>query len=62
MQVNLDVAHRRILAFGLIGLAEGAARILVSGDEAFDPVVVAGQLSVMAWAGLRGIDRPVDMH
>jgi len=58
IQADIDAEHRQVLAFGLVGLAEGASRILVRDEQAFDPEVVAVQLGELAWAGLRGIGRP----
>lgn len=55
--VDLDPTHRRVLAYGLVGLAEGVSRELVSKQVDFDPDVVAQQVSDLAWAGLRGIHR-----
>ncbi|MGE3325422.1 MAG: hypothetical protein AB7N61_08465, partial [Acidimicrobiia bacterium] len=58
IQADVDAEHRQVLAFGLVGLAEGASRILVRDEQTFDPDVVARQLGELAWAGLRGIGRP----
>ena len=51
--------HRapRTLAHGLVGLAEGVSRRLLSQDADFDPEVVARQVGDLAWAGLRAIGR-----
>lgn len=58
IQADIDAEHRQVLAFGLVGLAEGASRILVRDEQRFDPDLVARQLGELAWAGLRGIGRP----
>jgi AcrR family transcriptional regulator len=55
---DIDVEHQRTLAYGLVGLAEGVSRRLVSQDADFDPEIVARQVSNLAWAGLRAIGRP----
>ncbi|MDQ3470289.1 MAG: TetR/AcrR family transcriptional regulator [Actinomycetota bacterium] len=54
---DIDDEHRLTLAHALVGLAEGASRRLVERGESFDPDVLAGQISDLAWAGLRGIGR-----
>jgi AcrR family transcriptional regulator len=53
--VDIDEAHRETLAHALVGLAEGASRRLVDRGVAFDPDLVAGEVSALAWAGLRAI-------
>jgi AcrR family transcriptional regulator len=55
--VDIDDAHRLTLAHALVGLAEGASRLLVERGERFDPDLIARQVSDLAWAGLRGIHR-----
>jgi AcrR family transcriptional regulator len=55
--VDVDPEVRRILAHGLVGLAEGASRLLVDRGEDFDPDAIAKAISSLAWAGLRAIDR-----
>jgi AcrR family transcriptional regulator len=54
---DIDDEHRLTLAHALVGLAEGASRRLVERGEAFDPDVIARQVSDLAWAGLRGVHR-----
>jgi AcrR family transcriptional regulator len=52
---GLDTDRRRLLAHGIVGLAEGTCRHwLVDGGQG-DPVTLADQVSELAWAGLRGI-------
>ncbi|SRR5579875_9382 len=53
--------HRRLLAYALIGLAEGGARYWVDSarkgaSSAEDVEVLAGRISAMAWGGLRSIE------
>lgn len=55
--VDLDPDVRRTLAHGLVGLAEGASRLLVDRGEDFDPDAIARSVSSLAWAGLRAVDR-----
>lgn len=52
---DVDSAHRRTVAFGLVGLAEGVSRQLVTDSLRFDPDVIAQQVADLAWAGLRAI-------
>ncbi len=52
---DLEPEHRTTLAHALVGLAEGASRRLVGLGERFDPDVIAGEVSALAWAGLRAI-------
>ncbi len=53
--VDIDPEHRRTLAHGLVGLAEGASRRLVGLGEAFDPDEIAAEVGALAWAGLRAV-------
>jgi AcrR family transcriptional regulator len=53
--VDIDPEHRRTLAHGLVGLAEGVSRRLVERGESFDPDVLGKQVGDLAWAGLRSI-------
>ena len=54
---DIDDEHRLTLAHALVGLAEGASRRLVERGEAFDPDMLARQVSDLAWAGLRAVRR-----
>lgn len=54
---DIDPAHRRNLAFGLVGLAEGTSRHWVDEHLELDPDLLAAQVADLAWAGLRGIHR-----
>ena len=55
--VDIDPEHRRTLAHALVGLAEAASLHLVGLGEAFDPDEIAGEISALAWAGLRATHR-----
>jgi AcrR family transcriptional regulator len=57
IDVDIDDDHRALLAHALVGLAEGASRLLVERGEPFDPDEVARNVSSLAWAGLRAIQR-----
>jgi len=58
IEAPIDAEHRRMLAHGIVGLAEGTSRYWVADDLPLDPEVLARQVADLAWAGLRGI-RPV---
>ena len=57
IQADIDPEHQRLLAYGLVGLAESTSRRLVRNGEPFDPERVAMQVAELAWAGLRGVRR-----
>lgn len=57
IEADIDPDHRRTLAFGLVGLAEGTSRLWVSEDLDLDPATLARQVADLAWAGLRGVHR-----
>ena len=52
---GLTAEHRRLLANGIVGLAEGTCRHWLLHDVDVDPAVLASQVSQLAWAGLRGV-------
>lgn len=52
---GLDARERRVLAHGIVGLAEGVSRHWIDHGVALDPKVLAVQVSELAWAGLRGV-------
>ena len=51
--VDIDPDQRATIAHGLVGLAEGVSRRLVSLGQDFDPDETAAVVSGLAWAGLR---------
>jgi AcrR family transcriptional regulator len=59
IDVDIPEDHRNTLAHALVGLAEGASRRLVERGDAFDPDVIAAEVSALAWAGLRAV-QPID--
>jgi AcrR family transcriptional regulator len=64
IDADLDDAHRRALAYGIVGLAEATSRYWVSGALDLPPEVLARQAADLAWRGLRGVERlplPSDM-
>ena len=52
---DISPEHRRTLAHGLVGLAEGVSRRLVELGETFDAAVLGQQVADLAWAGLRAV-------
>lgn len=54
---DIDPEHQRVLAHGLVGLAEGVSRHLVERGEQFDPELLGMQIADLAWAGLRVVHR-----
>ena len=57
--IAVDIApeHQRVLAQGLVGLAEGVSRHLVERGESFDAEQLGQQIADLAWAGLRAVHR-----
>lgn len=53
--VDIPESRRRTLAHSLVGMAEGASRRLVELGDAFDPDQISGEVSALAWAGLRAL-------
>ena len=58
---GLDDDHRRLLAYGIVGMAEGASRRFIEqragGGAAADEEAqkLAGRMADLAWAGLRSV-------
>jgi AcrR family transcriptional regulator len=57
IEADLDDDHRRILAYGIVGLAEGTCRHWLAHDLDLEPGATARWLADLAWAGLRGVRR-----
>jgi AcrR family transcriptional regulator len=55
IEAGIDDDHRRLLAHGLIGLAEGVGRYVTGRDLSLDPELAALRVAELAWAGLRGL-------
>ncbi len=58
---GLSPDHRRLLAQGIVGIAEVTSRHwLRSTDDSLDPSpeALAAQVATLAWSGLRGIEAP----
>ncbi len=54
---DLDDDHRRLLAHGLVGMAEGASRRYLAPGQGSSPESLGLRLADLAWAGLRGVKR-----
>ncbi len=53
---GMSAARRLSLAHGVVGLAEGMARYGLAGADAdLDLDVIAGDMTTLAWGGLRGL-------
>ena len=48
--------HRLVLAYGLVGLAEGMSRSWLAGASTVTPQELARDMAALAWAGLRGLN------
>ena len=55
---GLDAERRRLLAHGIVGLAEGTSRHWILDGAPGDPDTLAAQVAELAWAGLRGVRTP----
>jgi AcrR family transcriptional regulator len=66
IDADIDTAHRRLLAYAVVGMAEGASGHVVTrrghrsggaGDREIDvdPDELARRIAELAWAGLRGV-------
>jgi AcrR family transcriptional regulator len=55
---GLDTVQRRVLAHGVVGIAESTSRHWMAHELDLDPEVLAAQSADLAWAGLRGIRHP----
>ncbi len=52
--VGADAEDRRLLAFGIVGLAEGSSRYWVARGLDIDPGRLATRMADLIWYGLRG--------
>ena len=57
IDVDLDDEHRRTLAHGIVGLAEGTGRHWIDDELDLDPDILGKQVADLAYAGLRGVRR-----
>ena len=54
---GLTAGERRLLAHGIVGLAEGTSRHWIHEGLPGAPGELAARVAELAWAGLRGINR-----
>jgi AcrR family transcriptional regulator len=54
---GLEPGERRLLAHGIVGLAEGTSRHWIHSGLPGKPEELAALVAELAWAGLRGINR-----
>jgi AcrR family transcriptional regulator len=52
---GFDAEHRRLLAMGIVGMAERAGRYWVRRPSGLGPDELAQQVADLAWNGLRGV-------
>lgn len=57
IDADLDDEHRRTLAHGIVGLAEGTGRHWIDDELDLDPDILGKQVADLAYAGLRGVHR-----
>jgi AcrR family transcriptional regulator len=57
IDADLDREHQRLLARGIVGLAEATGRHWMGTGMPGDAERLAAQVAELAWAGLRGIGR-----
>jgi len=55
---GLSEERRRLLAYGIVGLAETTSRHWLANDLDLSPTELAEQVAELAWAGLRGLRPP----
>jgi AcrR family transcriptional regulator len=61
IDAGLSADHRRLLAYGIVGMAEGASRLFMAERTPDDPAVdeeaqrLARRMADLAWAGLRSV-------
>ena len=51
----IDPEHRRLLAQGIVGLAEATGRYWLAEGRQLDPGTLGRRIAALAWAGLRGV-------
>ena len=57
IEADVDATHRRVLAAGIVGMAEGVLRHWIADEPPVAPDVLVQQVAELAWAGLRGVRR-----
>jgi AcrR family transcriptional regulator len=57
IEADVDPVHRRVLAAGIVGMAEGVLRHWIADGPDVAPEALVRQVAELAWAGLRGVRR-----
>jgi len=57
IEADVDFVHRRVLAAGVVGMAEGVLRHWIADGPDVSPDLLVAQVAELAWAGLRGVRR-----
>ena len=57
IDADIDDAHRRVLAQGIVGMAEGVIRQHLADGGPIDADSLGRQLADLAWGGLRNVRR-----
>jgi AcrR family transcriptional regulator len=57
IEADIEDEHRRLLAHGIVGLAESTSRHWLRHGRREGPEVLARRLADLAWAGLRSVHR-----
>jgi AcrR family transcriptional regulator len=57
IEADVDATHRRVLAAGIVGMAEGVLRHWIADGPAVAPDLLVREVADLAWAGLRGVRR-----
>jgi len=55
IEADIDDGHRRMLAHGIVGMAEGTVRDWLRNGRPVPADVLGRRLAGLAWAGLRGV-------
>jgi hypothetical protein len=55
---GIDAQHRRLLAMGIVGMAERVGRYWVARQLDVTPEELAARVADLAWTGLRGLRAP----
>ena len=57
IEADIDADHRRLLAHGIVGLAEGTSRKWLADGMPDTAGLLARRIAELSWAGLRGVSR-----
>ncbi len=57
IEADIDDTHRRVLAYAVVGMAEGVLRHWETERPDIPPEALVRQMAELAWAGLRGVRR-----